>query len=306
VIPIKDRASRVAELHQQIIETLANQADIELIFIDDGSRDRTWRAINDLVSRDPARVRGLRFRRQLGTAAGLSTGFRAARGQAIFSLDPNSPIDPRVIPRFLDRLGEGADVVSARIVTGDGAWYQNAAYRVIRRLSCLPRPDLDSGFHGFRADVVKDLTIHGEHHRMLPTLLAMQGFQTAEIEIESGGQTGEPRQKSRPQFLGGLLDWLTLSFLQHFRDRPSRLIGGISATFALFGSSSIALGTALLFLKLEAAGLVALIFGSNLLLCTFLGFLWGLLAELTIRAGVREAQSVTVADRLSADQCLPR
>ncbi len=301
VIAIRDRPARVVEIHHEIVEALGGQDEFELIFIDDGSRDGTWSAINDLVTHDPARVRGLRFRRKLGTAAGLSAGFRAARGQVIFSLDPDSPISPRVIPQFLDKLAEGPDIVSARILSAGGRWYQELARRVVPRLACLPRPDLDSGFHGFRADAVKDLTLHGEHHRMLPTLLAMQGFQTAEIEFEPGGQACEPGRRGRLPVLGGFLDWLTLSFLQHYRDRPAQLIGGVSATFALFGSSSIALGTALLFLKAPIAGLVALIFGSNLLICTFLGFLMGLIAELTIRAGGRDDRSLTIAEGLSGN-----
>jgi hypothetical protein len=296
VIPIKDRASRVVELYHQIVDTLGDKDEFELIFIDDASRDRTWRAINDLVTRDPARVRGLRFRRQLGTAAALSAGFRAARGRIIFTLDPDSPIDPRLIPRFLDRLAEGPDVVSAHIVDRGGRWYQALARRVVPRLSYLPQPDLDPGFHCFRAEAVNDLTLHGEHHRMLPALLAIQGFQVVQIAIESGGQACAPGQSGCPRLLGRCLDWLTLSFLQHYRNRPTRAIGGISTTFALCGFSSIAIGTALLFLKVQVAGLVAVVFGTNLVLCSLVGFLWGLLAALTIRAGFLDDRSTAIAE----------
>src|SRR5512132_3512894 len=87
VIPLKDEQATLVELYERISKELGTDEPFEVIFVDDGSRDGSWRVIQSLVERDPTRVRGLRFRRNAGKAAGLTAGFRAARGKIVFTLD---------------------------------------------------------------------------------------------------------------------------------------------------------------------------------------------------------------------------
>src|SRR5262245_3643594 len=112
VIPVFDEADSLAPLHGELSAVVANHGyDIEMIFVDDGSGDRSWEVIRCLAANDP-RVRAIRFRRNFGKAAALDAGFRAARGETIVTLDADLQDDPQEIPKFLEKLSEGCDVVS--------------------------------------------------------------------------------------------------------------------------------------------------------------------------------------------------
>src|SRR5437588_12679658 len=112
VIPVYNECESLADLHAEIAEVARQQPlDLEVVFVDDGSRDGSWAAIAELARADP-RVRGLRFRRNFGKAAALAAGFHAARGDLILTLDADLQDNPKEIPRFLAALGDDLDVVS--------------------------------------------------------------------------------------------------------------------------------------------------------------------------------------------------
>src|SRR5262245_30878154 len=112
VIPVYNEEESLAPLHEEIAAMATKEVlQVEVIFIDDGSRDGSWRLIQDLA-RQYANVRGIRFRRNFGKAAALSAGFHAARGDIILTLDADLQDDPAEVPRFLTALHDGLDVVS--------------------------------------------------------------------------------------------------------------------------------------------------------------------------------------------------
>ena len=110
VVPVWNERESLATLAVEVAAATAGM-EYELIFVDDGSRDDSWPVIADLAAKNP-RVHGLRFRRNFGKAAALTAGFRSARGDIVFTLDGDLQDDPTEIPRFLETLGEGLDVVS--------------------------------------------------------------------------------------------------------------------------------------------------------------------------------------------------
>jgi glycosyltransferase involved in cell wall biosynthesis len=112
VIPVLNEVESLETLHQEIDAVAAdNHLEIEVIFIDDGSRDGSWEAIQRIAAQDP-RVRGLRFRRNFGKAAALTAGFDEALGELILTLDADLQDDPHEIPRFVAEIQKGLDVVS--------------------------------------------------------------------------------------------------------------------------------------------------------------------------------------------------
>src|SRR5437870_2246441 len=112
VIPVYDENASLPELHAEIAGLADRERlEVEVLFVDDGSRDGSWETICDLARRD-GRVRGLRLRRNFGKAAALSAGFRAARGEVVMTLDADLQDDPNEIPRFLEQIKAGLDVVS--------------------------------------------------------------------------------------------------------------------------------------------------------------------------------------------------
>jgi glycosyltransferase involved in cell wall biosynthesis len=112
MIPVLNESESLPQLYQEICETSQqHQIDLEVIFIDDGSTDRSWELISELAQKDE-RVSGIRFRRNFAKAAALTAGMRAARGSVIMMMDADLQDNPKEIPRFLDKLNEGYDVVN--------------------------------------------------------------------------------------------------------------------------------------------------------------------------------------------------
>jgi hypothetical protein len=269
VIPIKDEQETIRELHRRIKDTVAGLGRaFEIVFVDDGSEDRSWSIVRSLVESGVSRVRGIRFRRNLGKAAALAAGFHAARGEVVFTLDADLQDDPREIGRFLAKLAEGYDVVSGWKRVRHDPWHKVLPSRVFNAvLSAVSRTrlhDHNCGFKCYGANVVKELSLYGEMHRMIPALSAIRGFRSTEIEV-----THHPRQFGRSKygvkrFVRGFMDMITVGFLQNYRERPLHLLGGVALTLAALGLLAITAGLAIpvttrasISLEIVGGGLVA-------------------------------------------------
>ena len=188
VNPLKDEQPTIVELSDRIGEAVtALDRTYEVIFIDDGSTDASWSVIRMLADREGGRVRGIRFRRNLGKAPALHAGFKAARGETVFTLDADLQDDPREIGRFLDKLDEGFDIVSGWKKVRHDPWHKVLPSRVfnamLSRVSATHLHDHNCGFKCYRARVVKELALYGEMHRMIPALSAIRGFTSSEIQV---------------------------------------------------------------------------------------------------------------------------
>jgi glycosyltransferase involved in cell wall biosynthesis len=281
VIPIKDEQATLRELHHGIAESVRSlNREFEIIFIDDGSVDGTWAEIRSLVEGDASHVRGIRFRRNLGKAAALAAGFRAARGEVVFTLDGDLQDDPQEIVRFLAKLEEGYDIVSGWKRVRHDPWHKVLPSRVFNAmLSAVSKTrlhDHNCGFKCYRAKVVKEVTLYGEMHRMIPALSSIRGFRSAEIEVRH-----HPRRYGRSKygvrrFLRGFMDMLTVGFLQAYRERPLHLLGGLALTLGSIGAVTVCAGVFSVLgprssLPLEVAGASLLAASAPLLGIGFLG-----------------------------------
>jgi glycosyltransferase involved in cell wall biosynthesis len=244
VIPVYNERESLPHLHAEIAD-IARKArlDIEIIFVDDGSRDGSWSVIHDLA-RDHPSVHGIRFRRNFGKAAALSAGFRAAHGSIVFTLDADLQDDPAEIPRFLTRLAEGHDVVSGWKRLRHDPWHKVWPSRVFNRLvswlTGVRLHDHNSGMKCYRAEVFREVRLYGELHRFIPVLAAARGFHVGEIEIAH-----RPRRFGRSKygvrrFMKGFLDLLTVKFLTGFGQRPQHMLGSIGLLSFLLGLIGIA------------------------------------------------------------------
>jgi glycosyltransferase involved in cell wall biosynthesis len=134
VVPVYNEKDSLAHLHAEIVRT-GKQADLdfEILFIDDGSRDGSWKVITELAQRDP-RIGGIRFRRNFGKAAALSAGFQTVRGETIITLDADLQDDPAEIPSFLRKLDSGLDLVSGWKRERHDPWHKTWPSRVFNRM----------------------------------------------------------------------------------------------------------------------------------------------------------------------------
>jgi glycosyltransferase involved in cell wall biosynthesis len=258
VIPVYNEKDSLPVLHAEIA-AVAEQAriDLEVLFVDDGSRDGSWKTIKELAAKH-RNVHGIRFRRNFGKAAALAAGFRAARGDRVITLDADLQDDPAEIPRFLATLERGTpdptaepkpsdddlpgvyDVVSGWKRVRHDPWHKVGPSRVfngmVSWLTGVWLHDHNCGMKCYRAEVCKEVRLYGELHRFVPVLAAARGYRIGELEI-----THRPRRFGHSKygvrrFVKGFLDLLTVKFLTGFGGRPQHLLGSIGLFSFLLGN----------------------------------------------------------------------
>ncbi len=237
VIPVYNEAESLAALHGELVQVADEQGyDLEILFVDDGSKDDSWARIEELAAKDP-RVRGIRFRRNFGKAAALSAGFEAARGEIVCTLDADLQDDPREIPRFLTEMNSGLDVVSGWKQVRHDPWHKVGPSRVfnwlVGWLTGVKLHDHNCGFKCYRREIFDEVRLYGELHRFVPVLAAARGWKVGEIAVNH-----RPRQFGQSKYgvsriVKGFLDLLTVYFLTGFNQRPQHLLGTLG--IASFG-----------------------------------------------------------------------
>ena len=238
VIPAMNEEGNIPVLHRAIADVLdATGITFEMILVDDGSTDGTWQAIESLSTRD-RRVVGLRHRRNFGKARGLATGFAAASGELILTMDADLQDDPDEIPRFLSKLDEGYDLVSGwkqRRQDPLGKTLPSRLFNAtVRAVSGVPLHDFNCGFKIYRADVVRTIRLYGELHRFTPVLAHAEGFRVGELPVRHHPRRWGTSKYGWSRLIKGFLDLLTVTFLSEYRQRPMHVLGvpGVAALAA--------------------------------------------------------------------------
>lgn len=291
VIPVQNEADSLPGLAAEI-DAAARAFCIEVIIVDDGSTDDTWRAIQDIAARD-ARFRGLRFRRNFGKTAALAAGFASARGARIVTLDGDLQDDPAEMPRFLDALAGGLDLVSGWKKVRRDPWHKTLPSRafnaMVSQITGVKLHDHNCGYKAFRSEVLREIQLYGERHRFLTVLAAARGFRVGEITVEH-----RPRRYGRSKyglrrFTNGALDLLSVKFLTAFRGRPQHLLGLLGLVAIFLG----AVGLASLFVVesylLAMASFASLMAGLVLIIA-------GLLAELIVERSHEPLPSYSIRE----------
>jgi glycosyltransferase involved in cell wall biosynthesis len=312
VVPVLNEADSLHELHRQIAAVASEQRlDVEIIFVDDGSRDGSWRVIQDLAAHDQ-RVSGIRFRRNFGKAAALTSGLAAARGDLMLMMDADLQDDPAEIPRLLARLDEGFDVVNGWKQRRLDPWHKVYPSKVfnwlVGALTGLKLHDHNCGLKLFRADVAREIRIYGEMHRFIAVLADARGFRVTELPVNH-----RPRQHGQSKygirrFMRGFLDLLTIKFLTSYSHRPQHMLGAFGLLFFGLGAVGLAYLAVLWLLMHGFNVLPAKDIGDRPLLaysvaCLLLGgqaVSLGLLAELIVAYTGRPDNTFSVAERTGA------
>ena len=240
VIPVYNEHESLERLLGELDEVArAHDYELEVIFVDDGSTDGSWSVIEQLAERD-ARVRGIKFRRNFGKTAALSAGFQAADGDEVITLDADLQDDPAEIPRFLEALDGGLDLVSGWKQVRHDPWHKVAASRVfnflVRRLTGVLLHDQNCGMKAYRREVLGESRLYGELHRFAPVLPAARGVAIGEIPVHDRARQYGRSKYGVGRLLRGFLDLLTVTVLTGYGHRPHHLLGAIGLVSCLVGA----------------------------------------------------------------------
>ena len=248
VVPVYNEAESLPQLYQELCDVSREQGyQLDLIFVDDGSRDGSWEVIAALTASDE-RVRGIRFRRNFGKAAALSAGFAAAQGELVATLDADLQDDPHELPRFLAEINKGFDVVSGWKVRRLDPWHKRWPSLVfnglVSRLTGVKLHDHNCGYKCYRREIFNEVRLYGELHRFVPVLAAARGWQVGEIAVNHRSRTYGQSKYGFRRFVKGFLDLLTVYFLTGFQQRPAHLLGTfglISFSCGIFGMIALSI-----------------------------------------------------------------
>lgn len=242
IVPLLNEEESLAEL-ADLIRFTANQERLsyEIIFVDDGSTDSSWRVIKDLVAKDP-NIKGIKFQRNYGKSAALNEGFKKAKGSVVITMDADLQDNPDEIPDLVRMIREeGYDLVSGwKKKRFDNKLTKNVPSKffngVTRRMSGIRLHDFNCGLKAYDSSVIKSIEIYGEMHRYIPVLAKNAGFKKiGEKVVKHQARKYGVSKFGWNRFINGFLDLLTVAFIGKFGKKPMHFFGLIGFLMFLFG-----------------------------------------------------------------------
>lgn len=246
VVPFHNEEDNVTTLYDRlkaVMEQVMGETrdTFELVFVDDGSRDRTYRLLEEIAAVD-SRVLVVKLRRNFGQTSALAAGFDHAEGEFILAMDGDLQHDPLEVPRFLAKLEEGYDVVSGwRSERGDNFILRRvpsrAANWLMAALSGVAIHDFGTTFKAYRREVIQNIPLYGEMHRFIPALASWYGATICEIPISNPARVAGKSHYGISRTFRVFFDLLTIRFLLKYMTRPLHFFGWIGAVGMLSGGA---------------------------------------------------------------------
>jgi glycosyltransferase involved in cell wall biosynthesis len=243
VVPFHNEEESVTTLYDRLKEVMEHVGDpFELVFVDDGSNDRTCRLLEEIAAVD-SRVLVVKLRRNFGQTSALAAGFDHAEGEFILAMDGDLQHDPGEIPLFLEKLEEGYDVVSGwrkeridnfvmrRIPSRCANW-------LMAKLSGVDIHDFGTTFKAYRREVIHNIPLYGEMHRFIPALASWYGASICEVPITNVDRQGGKSHYGISRTFRVFFDLMTIRFLLKYMTRPLHFFGLLGA-LGIFGGSCI-------------------------------------------------------------------
>jgi glycosyltransferase involved in cell wall biosynthesis len=230
VVPLMNEEQNVRLLYETLTRQLNELGrSYEVIFVDDGSTDRTFEVLKQLHAENQGLVHVIRFRRNFSKTPALVAGFSRCRGEIIFTMDGDLQDDPQEMPRFLEKLEEGYDLVSGwkfpRLDPLSKTFPSRVFNGLVSLLTGVHLHDINCGFKAYRREIIEDdhLKLYGEFHRFVPVMAHWRGFRVTEIKVAHHPRRFGVSKYGVRRFARGLIDLLNVLFLTTFLRNPLRL-----------------------------------------------------------------------------------
>jgi glycosyltransferase involved in cell wall biosynthesis len=300
LVPVKDEAESLRQLTTEVRDTLdaGSHAGMhwELVYIDDGSRDGSWRTICELAAED-SRIKGLRLRKNFGKSAALAAGIEVASGELIATMDGDLQDDPQELPKMMARLDEGADLVVGHKLHRQDPLSKRLPSKLFNWatgvVTGLRLKDHNCGLKLGRRSVFLSTPLYGEMHRYFGAISHAQGFKVVELPVNHRARRHGSSKFGLERYVRGGLDLLTVVTLTRYHRRPLHLFGGIGMVLGVIGLLTLLYLTVLWFITDQPIGNRPLLLLGVLLVLVSMQFASvGLLAELIIHQGVRDEDTV--------------
>lgn len=310
VIPLLNEAESLPELHRWIAQVMEeNNYSYEILFIDDGSTDGSWKFISEIAKQDP-RIKGIRFLRNYGKSQALHAGFRLARGRVVITMDADLQDSPEEIPALYQMIvDQKYDLVSGwKKKRYDNKFSKNLPSKLFnfaaRKTSGVKLHDFNCGLKAYNKNVIKTIEVTGDMHRYIPVLAKHAGFSKIGEKVvqHQARKHGETKFGSE-RFFRGFFDLITIWFLTKFGRRPMHLFGAWGAVMLLISFSfAVYLGIDKVFINPHGRlitekpqfyiTLTSMVLGSQLFLAGFLGEIILRTKENKVTYNIKDTQNI--------------
>ncbi|NER07000.1 MAG: glycosyltransferase family 2 protein [Okeania sp. SIO3C4] len=290
VIPVYNEKATIKPLFERILDVM-NLAEInsyEIIFVDDGSNDLSWIEINELIKKHPQKIKGIRLRRNFGKSSALSAGFKKATGNIIFTLDADLQDDPAEVPKFLEKLESGYDLVSGWRKHRNDPFSKTLPSKLFNGVTSIltgvKLHDFNCGLKAYKKEVLDCIKVYGELHRYIPVLAHSLGFKISEVTVRHHQRKQGKSKYGLERYTRGFLDLLTVLATTNYLHKPGHLFGSLGLLFGALGMTSLGYLTILWFMEIRPIGTRPLfLFGILCIILSVQLISLGILAELITR-----------------------
>ena len=287
IIPIYNEQESLDKLFKELVDIFAHQSETEIIFINDGSTDRTLSVLENKI-KDYSRWKIINLYRNYGKSVALQAGFDISRGEIIATMDADLQDNPKEIYHLIDHLNKGYDVVSGWKKNRKDPFEKRTASKVfnffVRIFSGLKIHDSNCGIKVFTKEVTDTLTLYGGRHRYIPLLAHQKKFLISEIAVDHREREFGISKYGAKRYSDGFFDFLTILFLGKYMDRPLHFFGSLGFVSVLIG---IIVQIYILYLKYVLLDsfqqhVALIIFGAILIIVGLQLFTFGLMGELIV------------------------
>ena len=240
IVPLLDEEENIEVLYRELIDQLRELGqEFEIIFVDDGSTDRTFEILSK-IQKDDSRVKVISFRKNFGQTAALSAGFDHARGDIIVTLDADLQNDPQDIPKLLEKLNEGYDLVNGwRFDRKDPFLTRRLpsiiANKIISLITRVTLHDYGCTLKAFRKEVTKNIRLYGEMHRFIPAIASGMGISICEVKVNHRARKYGKSKYGISRTIRVILDLITVKFLLSYATRPIQVFGLLGFCSGIIG-----------------------------------------------------------------------